>query len=94
MKQKITLSALASFSLTRSFAEGQDGLESFILLTYIAAIMFYTIIGGLVFKFAFTILKSKTPDSNWVYFITAFFISLILAFIIGDNFIPFFWFEN
>jgi uncharacterized membrane protein YeaQ/YmgE (transglycosylase-associated protein family) len=89
MKQKTISILLSLLFISKCFAEGQDGLGTFIAMVYMLAIVMYTIVGALVLKVIVTILKIKNQESIWFYIAIAFIISLLLALIMGDNFIPF-----
>ncbi|MFT3912089.1 MAG: hypothetical protein QM737_21870 [Ferruginibacter sp.] len=90
MKIKILLTFFCLFTFLLAFAEGQQGMGIFIVLVYTFCILFYTIIGGLIFKLVARLFVKNESNSIWFYYGVALVISLLMALIMGDYFIFFF----
>jgi hypothetical protein len=78
---------LIGFS-NKAYAEGQDGLVTIIIITYAISICLSTLVIGVIIKILFKSLKIKFV------FLIALMIASLMALILGDKSIPFFWFET
>ena len=91
MKLKnICLFAFLIFSIN-GYAEGQSGLGTFILISYMICIGIYTFVGGIFIKLFFQMIKLRFKNQTlWSLFI-AFVTSLLAAAIFEYNFLFIFW---
>ncbi|MFV8354743.1 hypothetical protein ACNQGB_00980 [Flavobacterium sp. XS1P32] len=94
MKLKnISLFAFLIFSIN-GYAEGQSGLGTFILISYMICIGIYTFVGGIFIKLFFKMIKLCFKNqTHWSIFI-AFVASLLAAAIFDNNFLFIFWGSN
>jgi len=91
MKLKnICLFAFLIFSIN-GYAEGQSGLETFILISYMICIGIYTFVGGIFIKLFFQMIKLRFKNQTLWSLLIAFVTSLLAAAIFEYNFLFIFW---
>ena len=91
MKLKnICLFAFLIFSIN-GYAEGQSGLGTFILISYMICIGIYTFVGGIFIKLFFQMIKLRFKNQTLWSLLIAFVTSLLAAAIFEYNFLFIFW---